>query len=76
MVELYSRGEPPLPGSRGLYSCATAPAPGWSPDFAKAFFMYGLNGRLCINRDTRLTAGVPQVKLGGVARPGRDGADG
>lgn len=70
MVELYARADPPLPGSRHLYSCATAPAPGWNPDFSKAFFMYGMNGRLCINRDTRAaTPELSQVKFGGVPRP-------
>ena len=69
MVELYRDNTPPLPSSRTLYSCPTAPNPStMPPTIAKAYFMYGENGRLCINRSTR-ASGVGQTKLTGVTRP-------
>ena len=69
MVELYTVNTPPLPGSKSLYSCPTAPLPSWTPlDFNKAFFMYGMNGRICINRSTR-ASGVGQTKISAIPRP-------
>ena len=60
---------PPLPGSRTLFTCPSAPDPSKAanpyaspPTFARAFFMYGENGRLCINKSTRAT-GVGQTKM-------------
>jgi hypothetical protein len=70
MVDLYTvnPAHPPLPGTKSLYSCAATPAPKFTPDFNKAFFMYGMNGRMCINRSTRAT-GVGQTKLTSVRKP-------
>jgi prepilin-type N-terminal cleavage/methylation domain-containing protein/prepilin-type processing-associated H-X9-DG protein len=63
---------PPLPGSRTIFSCPSAPDPARAavpyrnpPDVSRAFFMYGENGRLCINKGTRAT-GVPQTKMSNV----------
>lgn len=55
---------PPLPGTRSIYSCPTAPAPNFTPNSSlrKAYFMYGENGRICINKSTRAT-GVGQTKF-------------
>jgi prepilin-type N-terminal cleavage/methylation domain-containing protein len=58
MVELYSAANPrpPLPSTRSIYSCPTCQPPnkdfGYSDPLtkAKAFFMYGENSRLCINK--------------------------
>ncbi len=72
LVTLYSATppDPPLPSSRTIFACPTAPAPSFKPGFGKAYFMYGMNGRLCINRSTR--AGpppIPNTRLAGVAKP-------
>ena len=63
---------PPLPGSRTIFSCPSAPDPSKAanpyknpPDASRALFMYGENGRLCINRSTRAN-GVGQTRLSSV----------
>jgi prepilin-type N-terminal cleavage/methylation domain-containing protein/prepilin-type processing-associated H-X9-DG protein len=59
---------PPLPGSRTIFSCPTAPAPNFTPGkLTKAYFMYGENGRICINKSTR--AGGSNTKITLVKRP-------
>lgn len=68
MVELYKDANPPLPSTRSIYACPTAPAPAATPTFAKAYFMYGENGRICVNRSTR-AGGVSQTKLATVSNP-------
>ena len=69
LVELYKEGTPPLPGTRSIYACPTAPnPPTLPPTLAKAYFMYGENGRICVNRSTR-AGGAGQTKLAGVAKP-------
>jgi len=70
LVSLYtsSPANPPLPDSRTLYSCASAKKPTFNPSAGKAFFMYGMNGRLCINKSTR-SSGVGQVRLTSIPRP-------
>jgi prepilin-type N-terminal cleavage/methylation domain-containing protein/prepilin-type processing-associated H-X9-DG protein len=69
MVQLYQATppNPPLPGRGGLYSCPTAPQPSATPTLAKAYFMYGMNGRLCVNKSTPGRAGLN--KFSNVARP-------
>jgi prepilin-type N-terminal cleavage/methylation domain-containing protein/prepilin-type processing-associated H-X9-DG protein len=59
MTNLYAAANfnPPLPGRGGLYSCAAAPQPTVTPTLAKAYFMYGENGRLCVNKSTPNRAG-------------------
>lgn len=60
---------PPLPGSQTIYACPSAPAPTFVPNaFRKAYFMYGMNGRLCVNRSTRAN-GAGQTKLSSIRRP-------
>jgi prepilin-type processing-associated H-X9-DG protein len=67
-VDLYlaSPTTPPLPPSKTIFSCPTCPAPNATyanpPTVARAFFMYGENGRLCVNRSTR-AAGAGQTKF-------------
>ena len=75
LVDLYKDGAYPLPTSRSLYSCTAATPPKNTPDgfpsgpsFAKAYFMYGENNRICVNRSDRL-AGAPQTKLTAVVKP-------
>ena len=68
LVQLYTSGDAPLPGSKTIFSCPTAPRPTFTPSVGKAFFMYGMNGRLCINKPA-LAAGTPQTKLTTIDRP-------
>jgi len=64
LVDLYTRtpNAAPLPGSKTIFSCPTSPQPNATyanpPTVARAFFMYGENGRLCVNRSTRATGGT------------------
>ncbi len=70
MAQLYAAGNAPLPGSKTIFSCPSAPRPTFTPSTVKAFFMYGMNGRLCINKST--LAGpppVPQTKLTTIDKP-------
>jgi prepilin-type N-terminal cleavage/methylation domain-containing protein len=69
---------PPLPGSRTIYSCPVAPpltaaAPNGTvppyknpPDKFFAFFMYAENSRICINKNTR---GGSNTKITSVVKP-------
>jgi prepilin-type processing-associated H-X9-DG protein len=69
LTNLYADGKPPLPGQQTIYSCPSAPKPRVNPpSIGQAYFMYGENGRLCINRSTRAT-GVGQTKFGGIIKP-------
>jgi prepilin-type N-terminal cleavage/methylation domain-containing protein len=72
MVELYKATppNPPVPSTRSVYSCPAAGPPDSSyanpPSIAKAFFMYGENGRICVNKSTRTG---PNIKFSFVKRP-------
>jgi prepilin-type N-terminal cleavage/methylation domain-containing protein/prepilin-type processing-associated H-X9-DG protein len=71
---------PPLPGSRSIFSCPSAPDPRKAanpygsppgtmpPAINRAFFMYGENGRLCINKGGPVRT-VRNTKLSGVRNP-------
>jgi prepilin-type processing-associated H-X9-DG protein len=63
---------PPVPANRNIYSCPSCAAPNASyaspPDRNRAFFMYGLNGRICVNRSTR-AAGAGQTRMSQVKKP-------
>ncbi len=70
LVNLYMAGTPPLPGTASIYSCPGCPDPNnpaspynSPPNMNKAFFMYGENGRLCVN------AGGAQTKLSQIPKP-------
>ena len=79
MAQLYSGAtpNPPLPGSRTIHACAAAPKPSSTvyppngvPTLSKAYFMYGENSRICINRSTRFgNPPVGQTKVSQVVRP-------
>jgi prepilin-type N-terminal cleavage/methylation domain-containing protein/prepilin-type processing-associated H-X9-DG protein len=79
LVKLYKgfghSFDPPLPGSRSLYSCPAAPDPNpayfgaTGPTMAgKQYFMYAENARICINFGTR-ASGVRQTRLSNVVKP-------
>jgi prepilin-type N-terminal cleavage/methylation domain-containing protein/prepilin-type processing-associated H-X9-DG protein len=70
LTNLYNAGTPPLPNSSTIFSCPSAPEPNnpTTPystplNVNRAFFMYGENGRLCVN------AGGAQTKLTSVQKP-------
>ncbi len=67
---LSTPANPPVPGTKSIFACPSAKAPVNPPIpvIGKAFFMYGENGRLCINRSTRAT-GVGQTKLSTIIKP-------
>jgi prepilin-type N-terminal cleavage/methylation domain-containing protein/prepilin-type processing-associated H-X9-DG protein len=69
MVELYQATPPapPLPGKGGIYACPAAPQPATAPTLLRAYFMYGENGRLCVNRSTSGREGAN--KFSRVLRP-------
>ena len=79
LVKLYGgfghAFDPPLPGSRSLYSCPAAPNPSpvyfgvKGPSMAGSqYFMYAENSRICINFNTR-AKGVRQTRLSDVVKP-------
>ncbi len=71
LTNLYKSVPPnaPVPGTKSIYACPAAPKPRVDPpSIGQAYFMYGENGRLCINRSTRAT-GVGQTKFGNIMRP-------
>lgn len=70
LSSLYAGGNPPRPGDLSLFACPSSPQPSFPPSFNKAFFMYGMNGRLCINRSTRSGPPVlPNTHLAAVLKP-------
>lgn len=69
LATLYTTANIPLPGSRSIFSCPTAPKPNWAPSVNKAYFMYGMNGRLCINRGTRASMNIGNTKLISILKP-------
>jgi prepilin-type N-terminal cleavage/methylation domain-containing protein/prepilin-type processing-associated H-X9-DG protein len=62
----------PVPGSRTIFSCPSCPQPNSTyanpPTIARAFFMYGENGRVCVNRSSR-ASGAGQTKFSTFKRP-------
>ena len=67
---------PPIASTRSIYSCPSAPdykkaANPYAdpPDASRAFFMYGENSRLCINKPTTGVPRTVQTKLTNVKKP-------
>jgi prepilin-type N-terminal cleavage/methylation domain-containing protein/prepilin-type processing-associated H-X9-DG protein len=78
LADLYTRTppEPPMPGSRNVFACPSTPDPTRAanpypnpPMFSRALFMYGMNGRLCINRNTRATMGISNTRFANLRKP-------
>jgi len=71
LFTLYAAKTPPYPGGNDglIFICPSAPDPSPAvyphipPDFNKAYFCYGENGRLCVNFSTRMGSGIPQTRL-------------
>ena len=72
LAKLYKQGTPPVPATKSIFACPSTAAPNSTynspPNLTKAFFMFGENGRLCVNKSTRAT-GVPQTKLVTLKKP-------
>jgi prepilin-type N-terminal cleavage/methylation domain-containing protein len=74
LIQLYAATNPPLAGTPNIFSCPSTPDPNTAlgyqnpPTVRKAFFMYGENGRLCVNVAT-LAEGYAQTKLSTVVKP-------
>ncbi len=72
LVDLYNAvpRNPPLPGVHTIYSDPSCAQPNDTyakpPDKNRAFFMYGENGRICINRSNR---GGSNTKLSTIPKP-------
>jgi len=71
LVTLYTQSpsSPPLPGDKTIFACPTAPRPNFTPSVNKAFFMYGMNGRLCVNKSTRSSMGIRNTALSSIPNP-------
>ncbi len=79
LINLYglngSPTNPPVPGSRNIFSCPSAPDPVlgllWyqnPPSLGKAYFMYAENARICVNFKARAN-GIPQTKMVQISKP-------
>lgn len=63
LMELYQRGDPPVKGSRSIFTCpSTVTNLPVKPTLTTAFFMYGFNNRMDPN-------GAPFFKVGQVIKP-------
>jgi len=75
LVTLYKGTNPPVPSSQSIFSCPSCPEPdpanGYSnpPKFSKAFFMYGENNCICINKSTRASLHISNTKFTGIKMP-------
>ena len=73
LVSLYVDSNPPLPGSKTIFSCPGCPAPssayGAGPSLNLAFFMYGENSRLCVNFGTIAAGAGSQTRLSTIPLP-------
>lgn len=70
LVTLYTATppNPPTPSTHSIYACPASEKPDFTPTVAKAYFMYGENGRLCINKSAG-GGGNAQTKFGQVVYP-------
>lgn len=67
--DLYnSSATVPMPQDGAVFSCPSAPRPTFTPNLTKAYFMYGMNARICINKSTRAT-GTVNTKLSSIPLP-------
>lgn len=84
LCDLYgANGHPnnaPIPTTHSIFSCPAAPPPDPNQGFQKplkfplAYFMYGENGRLCVNWSSRYNSsgqptGVQQTRLSRISQP-------
>jgi len=78
LVKLYGAFgnpfNPPLPDTRSIYSCPSAPTPNpkyypGGPSMDKAYFMYAENSRICVNFGTIAAGQGVQTTLSKVLKP-------
>ena len=68
MTSLYVSNNIPLPGNGSIYSCPDAAPPSPPPSISAAFFMYGINNRMCVNASS-VAAGAQQTRLSWIIKP-------
>jgi prepilin-type N-terminal cleavage/methylation domain-containing protein/prepilin-type processing-associated H-X9-DG protein len=73
LASLYATKNPPLAGSKSIFSCPATPKLTNSnyanpPNANFALFMYAENSRICVDRAI-VAAGAPQTKLSTVTKP-------
>ena len=71
MKSLYLAGQFPLPGGNSIHACpAAASPPSGQPSISWAFFMYGENNWLCVNKSTRASLGqAVQTRIATIPHP-------
>ncbi|HON08127.1 MAG TPA: type II secretion system protein [Verrucomicrobiota bacterium] len=69
LLALYNNGTIPFPSSKSIFSCPAASSPKFTPSVNKAYFMYGMNGRLCINKKTRADKKINNSRLSAIPKP-------
>ena len=75
LVQLYAQtpANPPLPGSKSIFSCPAAPNPkvglyDQPPTVFNAFFMYAENSCICVNK-SKVANGAGQTKIATIVYP-------
>ncbi len=70
LSNMYAGGQYPVPSSPSIFSCPAAanPLPTKTPSKSFAYFMYGENNWLCVNKST-VAGGASQTKFSTLPRP-------
>lgn len=74
LYQLYVSGAQPVPGSKSIFSCPSAPPPLPAQGYASplsmnmAYFMYAESSAICVNKSTRAT-GAQQTKMSLIIKP-------
>ena len=75
LVALYKGSNAPVPARQSIFSCPSCPEPTAAAGYSnplkigKAFFMYGINNYICINKSTRATLGISNTKFSIISQP-------
>lgn len=68
LANMYSGKQYPVPGLPTIFACPSADQPNPAPSKSYAYFMYGENNWLCVNKGA-VAAGSPQTKFSTLPRP-------
>jgi len=68
LTNLYAGGQYPGVSGVTIFACPSAAAPNPPPSKSYAYFMYGENNWLCVNKST-VAAGAPQTRFSQLPRP-------
>ena len=68
LSNMYAGGQYPGVSGTTIFACPAAAAPNPLPSKSYAYFMYGENNWLCVNKGT-VAAGSPQTKFSTLPRP-------